>query len=122
MYPAKARKNQNPATKPDTAPTSPSVATETPQADKEPQTPDRTTDANTVEVSETPIHDLRANRENSHPEARAEQERILDDISALVCRINRWFDNAPEVLHNEFAGVLRERFQEIIGTEPTPSR
>ena len=122
MYPVKAKKNQKSATKPDTAPTSPTVATETLQANNESQTPDRATDANTVEISETPIRELRPNRGNSHPEARAERERILEDISALVCRINRWFDSAPEVLHNEFAGVLQKRFQEIIGTEPTPSR
>lgn len=108
MY--KARKIRNPDTKPDTAPSSPPVATEPEQATNVAQTHDPAPAANECGVSERPISEPRP----AHAEARAEQERILEDISALVTRINRWFDTAPAALHVEFDKVLRDRFEQIM--------
>lgn len=122
MYPAKAKSKQpKPETNPDTAPTSPPVETEAPQAEKVSTDPDRATDVDTGDVAETappeiPASESRPIRGESprFVEAREEQAAILADIEAVVQRINKWFDNFPASLHKSFGDLLDERFREII--------
>lgn len=109
MY--KARKTKAPGR----APTLTPDARKTPQAENVPTEPDRTTDADTGDVTETVPANSRPIRGESSRfiEAREEQAAILADIETVVHRINKWFDTSPESLHKEFEEILRKRFGEI---------